>query len=135
MQMPYSRESLVLWTHLLKGHSKGLKCKGYPNAGDLCLGSILTYDMPLFEEPWYLVLASKNMGRTVISLLSFVLVVISTRHAIVPMRFGHRVPIISDKISRGHDRNGYLVARKLGLPILNVMIKDGTLNEIAGLYR
>ncbi|KAK1270740.1 Valine--tRNA ligase [Acorus gramineus] len=38
------------------------------------------------------------------------------------------------KISPGHDRNDYLLARKLGLPILNVMNKDGTLNEVAGLY-
>ena len=39
------------------------------------------------------------------------------------------------KISPGHDHNDYLLARKLGLPILNVMNKDGTLNEVAGLYR
>ncbi|KAL6572588.1 hypothetical protein OROMI_013546 [Orobanche minor] len=66
--------------------------------------------------------------------------------AIVPMTFGRHVPIISDKyvdkdfgtgvlkISPGHDHNDYLLARKLGLPILNVMNKDGTLNEVAGLY-
>ena len=34
------------------------------------------------------------------------------------------------KISPGHDHNDYLLARKLGLPILNVMNKDGTLNEV-----
>ncbi|KAK1297533.1 Valine--tRNA ligase [Acorus calamus] len=68
------------------------------------------------------------------------------KQAIVPMTFGRHVPIISDryvdkdfgtgvlKISPGHDRNDYLLARKLGLPILNVMNKDGTLNEVAGLY-
>lgn len=39
------------------------------------------------------------------------------------------------KISPGHDHNDYHIARKLGLPILNVMNKDGTLNEVAGLYR
>lgn len=39
------------------------------------------------------------------------------------------------KISPGHDHNDYLLARKLGLPILNVMNKDGTLNKVAGLYR
>ncbi|XXG42544.1 hypothetical protein AAC387_Pa01g2799 [Persea americana] len=67
--------------------------------------------------------------------------------AIVPMTFGRHVPIISNKyvdrefgtgvlkISPGHDHNDYLLARKLGLPILNVMNKDGTLNEVAGLYR
>ncbi|KAH9739043.1 Valine--tRNA ligase 2 [Citrus sinensis] len=67
--------------------------------------------------------------------------------AIVPMTYGRHVPIISDKyvdkefgtgvlkISPGHDHNDYLLARKLGLPILNVMNKDGTLNEVAGLFR
>ena len=39
------------------------------------------------------------------------------------------------KISPGHDHNDYLLARKIGLPILNVMNKDGTLNDVAGLYR
>ena len=38
------------------------------------------------------------------------------------------------KISPGHDHNDYYLARKLGLPILNVMNKDGTLNNVAGLY-
>ncbi|PIA59793.1 hypothetical protein AQUCO_00400587v1 [Aquilegia coerulea] len=68
------------------------------------------------------------------------------RQAIVPMTYGRHVPIIADryvdkefgtgvlKISPGHDHNDYLLARKLGLPILNVMNKDGTLNEVAGLY-
>ncbi|KAF2300529.1 hypothetical protein GH714_013951 [Hevea brasiliensis] len=62
------------------------------------------------------------------------------RMAIVPMTYGRLVPIISDrnidkdfgtgvlKISPGHDHNDYFLARKLGLPILNVMNKDGTLN-------
>lgn len=66
--------------------------------------------------------------------------------AIVPMTYGRHVPIISDryvdkefgtgvlKISPGHDQNDYLLARKIGLPILNVMNKDGTLNDVAGLY-
>ncbi|GAA0146833.1 aminoacyl-tRNA synthetase [Lithospermum erythrorhizon] len=68
------------------------------------------------------------------------------KQAIVPLTFGRHVPIISDKyvdkefgtgvlkISPGHDHNDYLLARTLGLPILNVMNKDGTLNEVAGLY-
>ncbi|PKA48690.1 Valine--tRNA ligase [Apostasia shenzhenica] len=68
------------------------------------------------------------------------------RQAIVPQTFGRHVPIIADKlvdkefgtgilkISPGHDHNDYHLARKLGLPILNVMNKDGTLNEVAGLY-
>ncbi|XP_028556333.1 valine--tRNA ligase, chloroplastic/mitochondrial 2 [Dendrobium catenatum] len=68
------------------------------------------------------------------------------RQAIVPLTFGRHVPIIADKyvdkefgtgvlkISPGHDHNDYHLARKLGLPILNVMNKDGTLNEVAGLY-
>lgn len=38
------------------------------------------------------------------------------------------------KISPGHDHNDYLLARKLGLPILNVMNKDATLNDVAGLF-
>ncbi|KAK9699378.1 hypothetical protein RND81_08G170200 [Saponaria officinalis] len=66
--------------------------------------------------------------------------------AIVPMTLGRHVPIIADrqvdrefgtgvlKISPGHDYNDYLLARKTGLPILNVMNKDGTLNEVACLY-
>ncbi|KAK2451258.1 tRNA synthetase class I (I, L, M and V) family protein [Trifolium repens] len=66
--------------------------------------------------------------------------------AIVPLTFGRHVPIIADKhvdiefgtgvlkISPGHDHNDYLLARKLGLPILNVMNKDGTLNEVGGMY-
>ncbi|GAB4828652.1 hypothetical protein Ancab_018317 [Ancistrocladus abbreviatus] len=68
------------------------------------------------------------------------------RQAIVPMTLGRHVPIISSKqvdrefgtgvlkISPGHDHNDYLLARKIGLHILNVMNKDGTLNEVAGLY-
>ncbi|XP_062107605.1 valine--tRNA ligase, chloroplastic/mitochondrial 2 isoform X2 [Humulus lupulus] len=66
--------------------------------------------------------------------------------AIVPMTYGRHVPIIADKlvdkdfgtgvlkISPGHDHNDYNLAKKLGLPILNVMNKDGTLNNVAGLY-
>ncbi|KAF3445212.1 hypothetical protein FNV43_RR14906 [Rhamnella rubrinervis] len=66
--------------------------------------------------------------------------------AIVPLTYGRHVPIIADKhvdkdfgtgvlkISPGHDHNDYFIARKLGLPILNVMNKDGTLNDVAGLY-
>ncbi|KAI3768281.1 hypothetical protein L2E82_18832 [Cichorium intybus] len=57
------------------------------------------------------------------------------KSAIVPMTFGRHVPIIADKISAGHDHNDYLLARKLGLPILNDMNKDGTLNEVDGLYK
>ncbi|KAI5339549.1 hypothetical protein L3X38_018821 [Prunus dulcis] len=68
------------------------------------------------------------------------------RMAIVPLTYGRHVPIISDKhvdkdfgtgvlkISPGHDHNDYNLARKLGLPILNVMNKDATLNKVAGLY-
>ncbi|GKC85449.1 valine--tRNA ligase, chloroplastic/mitochondrial 2 isoform X1 [Tanacetum coccineum] len=63
------------------------------------------------------------------------------KSAIVPMTFGRHVPIIADKyvdkdfgtgvlkISPGHDHNDYLLAKKLGLPILTVMNKDGTLNR------
>ncbi|TVU21994.1 hypothetical protein EJB05_31666 [Eragrostis curvula] len=68
------------------------------------------------------------------------------RLAIVPLTCGRHVPIIADryvdpefgtgvlKISPGHDHNDYHIARKLGLPILNVMNKDGTLNDVAGIY-
>ncbi|KAL1833544.1 hypothetical protein ACET3Z_003195 [Daucus carota] len=67
-------------------------------------------------------------------------------NAIVPQTYGRHIPIISDKyvdkefgtgvlkISPGHDHNDYLLARKLGLPILSVMNRDGTLNDVAGLY-
>ncbi|KAK3163855.1 hypothetical protein QOZ80_1AG0009240 [Eleusine coracana subsp. coracana] len=66
--------------------------------------------------------------------------------AIVPLTCGRHVPIIADKyvdpefgtgvlkISPGHDHNDYHIARKLGLPLLNVMNKDGTLNDVAGIY-
>ncbi|XP_044506522.1 valine--tRNA ligase, chloroplastic/mitochondrial 2 isoform X2 [Mangifera indica] len=66
--------------------------------------------------------------------------------AIVPMTYGRHVPILSAKsvdkefgtgvlkISPGHDHNDYFLARKLGLPILNVMNRDGTLNDVAGLF-
>ncbi|CAD6221065.1 unnamed protein product [Miscanthus lutarioriparius] len=66
--------------------------------------------------------------------------------AIVPLTCGRHVPIIADryvdpefgtgvlKISPGHDHNDYHIARKLGLPILNAMNKDGTLNDVAGIY-
>ncbi|KAH9612085.1 hypothetical protein KSS87_020049, partial [Heliosperma pusillum] len=66
--------------------------------------------------------------------------------AIVPLALGRHVPIIPHKqvdrefgtgvlkISPGHDQNDYLLARKIGLPILNIMNKDGTLNEVAVLY-
>ncbi|KAJ3669937.1 hypothetical protein LUZ60_010261 [Juncus effusus] len=66
--------------------------------------------------------------------------------AIVPMTFGRHIPIIADKyvdpafgtgimkMSPGHDHNDYHIARKFGLPMLNIMNKDGTLNEVAGIY-
>eukprot|EP01018_Ginkgo_biloba_P010493 Gb_39267 [translate_table: standard] len=67
--------------------------------------------------------------------------------AVVPMSDGREIPIIADdyvdrefgtgalKITPGHDPNDYIIGKKLGLPLLNIMNKDGTLNENAGPYR
>lgn len=38
------------------------------------------------------------------------------------------------KITPGHDPNDYAIGQKVGLPIINIMNKDGTLNENAGKY-
>lgn len=67
--------------------------------------------------------------------------------AVVPMSGGREIPIIADdyvdrefgtgalKITPGHDPNDYAIGKKLGLPLVNIMNKDGTLNENAGPYR
>ncbi|GLJ40399.1 hypothetical protein SUGI_0831930 [Cryptomeria japonica] len=67
--------------------------------------------------------------------------------AIVPMSGGRVIPIVADnyvdrefgtgalKITPGHDQNDYVIGEKLGLPLINIMNKDGTLNENAGPYR
>ncbi|KAL3698531.1 hypothetical protein R1sor_012607 [Riccia sorocarpa] len=66
--------------------------------------------------------------------------------AVVPMSGGRKIPIIADeyvdmefgtgalKITPGHDPNDYAIGQKVGLPIINIMNKDGTLNENAGKY-
>lgn len=66
--------------------------------------------------------------------------------AVVPMSGGREVPIVADeyvdrefgtgalKITPGHDPNDYVIGRKMGLPTINIMNKDGTLNENAGAY-
>ncbi|PWA69004.1 aminoacyl-tRNA ligase [Artemisia annua] len=55
------------------------------------------------------------------------------------MTFGRHVPIIADKYKlnyeqRWYNERGFFLAGKLGLPILNVMNEDGTLNEVARLH-
>lgn len=59
---------------------------------------------------------------------------------------GRRIPIIADtyvdrefgtgalKITPGHDPNDYEIGRRVGLPMLNIMNDDGTLNAAAGAY-
>jgi valyl-tRNA synthetase len=56
------------------------------------------------------------------------------------------VPVIADeyvdrdfgtgalKITPGHDPNDYTLGKKHNLPIINIMNKDGTMNEKAGKY-
>ena len=56
------------------------------------------------------------------------------------------IPIIADtyvdpefgtgalKITPGHDPNDYEIGRRMGLPMLNIMNDDGTLNATAGAY-
>lgn len=39
------------------------------------------------------------------------------------------------KITPGHDPNDYAIGQKVGLPVINILNKDGTLNENAGDYR
>lgn len=38
------------------------------------------------------------------------------------------------KITPGHDPNDYAIGQKVGLPIINIMNKDGSLNANAGAY-
>jgi valyl-tRNA synthetase len=38
------------------------------------------------------------------------------------------------KITPGHDPNDYAIGKRADLPIINIMNKDGTLNENAGQY-
>eukprot|EP00198_Chlamydomonas_reinhardtii_P003262 XP_001692598.1 predicted protein [Chlamydomonas reinhardtii] len=68
------------------------------------------------------------------------------RECEVPMSGGRRIPIIGDeyvdrefgtgalKITPGHDINDYEIGKRRGLPIINIMNKDATLNAAAGKY-
>jgi valyl-tRNA synthetase len=68
------------------------------------------------------------------------------KNVVVPMSGGRTIPIIADeyvdmefgtgalKITPGHDPNDYAIGKKFDLPIINLMNKDGSLNENAGDY-
>ena len=68
------------------------------------------------------------------------------KNAVVPMGEGRVVMIIPDdyvdmdfgtgalKITPGHDPNDYAIEKRYNLPIINMMNKDGSLNENAGVY-
>ncbi|GLC34463.1 hypothetical protein PLESTB_000726300 [Pleodorina starrii] len=66
------------------------------------------------------------------------------RECEVPLSGGRRIPIIGDeyvdrefgtgalKITPGHDINDYEIGKRRGLPTINIMNKDATLNAAAG---
>ena len=68
------------------------------------------------------------------------------KNVVVPMSGGRTIPIITDdyvdiefgtgalKITPGHDPNDYAIGKRYDLPIVNIMNKDGSLNENAGKY-
>lgn len=68
------------------------------------------------------------------------------KKVLVPMSDGRTIPVISDdyvdmefgtgalKITPGHDPNDYAIGKKVDLPVINIMNKDGSLNENAGQY-
>eukprot|EP00252_Welwitschia_mirabilis_P012496 TRINITY_DN2758_c0_g1_i4.p1 TRINITY_DN2758_c0_g1~~TRINITY_DN2758_c0_g1_i4.p1 ORF type:complete len:481 (-),score=77.33 TRINITY_DN2758_c0_g1_i4:1179-2621(-) len=68
------------------------------------------------------------------------------RMANVPFSSGRAIPVIADeyvdpdfgtgalKITPGHDHSDYAIGKRLGLPFINIMNKNGTLNENAGAY-
>lgn len=68
------------------------------------------------------------------------------KNVVVPMSGGRTIPVIADeyvdmefgtgalKITPGHDPNDYAIGKKANLPIINIMNKDGSLNENAGQY-
>jgi len=68
------------------------------------------------------------------------------KRCVVPRSGGRTIPIIADeyvdmefgtgalKITPGHDVNDYDIGKRVGLPIINIMNKDGTLNARAGEY-
>lgn len=68
------------------------------------------------------------------------------KQVVVPMSGGRTIPVIADeyvdmefgtgalKITPGHDPNDYAIGKKANLPIINIMNKDGSLNENASQY-
>mmetsp|Transcript_29964 Transcript_29964/g.66340 ORF Transcript_29964/g.66340 Transcript_29964/m.66340 type:complete len:1040 (+) Transcript_29964:120-3239(+) len=68
------------------------------------------------------------------------------KECVVPCSGGRRIPIIADeyvdrefgtgalKITPGHDINDYEIGKRRGLPTINIMNKDATLNAAAGRY-
>ena len=68
------------------------------------------------------------------------------KNVVVPMSDGRVIPIIADdyvdmefgtgalKITPGHDPNDYAIGKKYDLPIINIMNKDGSLNQNAASY-
>jgi valyl-tRNA synthetase len=68
------------------------------------------------------------------------------KQVIVPMGSGRTIPVVADeyvdmefgtgalKITPGHDPNDYVLGKKFGLEIINVMNKDGSMNANAGNY-
>lgn len=68
------------------------------------------------------------------------------KQVVVPMSGGRTIPVIADeyvdmefgtgalKITPGHDPNDYAIGKKFGLPIINIMNKDGSMNANAGSY-
>lgn len=67
------------------------------------------------------------------------------KHAILPI-VGRRIPIVADahvdpsfgtgavKVTPGHDPNDFEIAQRTGLPAINIMNLDATLNENAGSF-
>ena len=68
------------------------------------------------------------------------------KRCVVPFSGGRTVPIIGDdyvdiefgtgalKITPGHDPNDYEIGQRVGLPTINIMNKDGSMNGNAGEY-
>lgn len=68
------------------------------------------------------------------------------QRAVVPETGGRTVPIIADdyvdrefgtgalKITPGHDPNDYEIGKRHALPTINLLNKDGTMNEAAGAF-
>ncbi|GAB0491634.1 hypothetical protein MMPV_002888 [Pyropia vietnamensis] len=68
------------------------------------------------------------------------------RRAVVPETGGRTIPVIADdyvdrefgtgalKITPGHDPNDYEIGKRHSLPTINLLNKDGTMNEAAGSF-